>query len=191
VGRRGRRVIRRVPVEVNRFELNADAAQIPDVDRVAVVGGHRQLCPVGAKATHAGAILIGVFQGGDRAAGDAAGVPDLALLLRRHRLTNPWKIAQAWRYCSVRYVLFDLLYYRGRCLIQEPLSLRRTVLAEACSRLDTAEVVFSTGVVGAGTALFAAAVAQGHEGIVAKLLTSRYRPGRRSAAWLKIKPRQQ
>jgi ATP-dependent DNA ligase len=88
-------------------------------------------------------------------------------------------------------MLFDLLYYRGRCLMHEPLSLRRTVLAEACSRLDTAEVVFSTGVVGAGTALFAAAVAQGHEGIVAKLLTSRYRPGRRSAAWLKIKPRQQ
>jgi ATP-dependent DNA ligase len=34
-------------------------------------------------------------------------------------------------------------------------------------------VVFSAGVVGAGTAFFAAAVAQGHEGIVAKLLTSR------------------
>jgi len=51
--------------------------------------------------------------------------------------------------------------------------------------------VFSAGVVGAGTAFFAAAVAQGHEGIVAKLLTSRYRPGRRSPAWLKIKPRQQ
>jgi bifunctional non-homologous end joining protein LigD len=106
-------------------------------------------------------------------------------------LTDPWKIAQAWRYCPVRYVLFDLLYYRGRCLIHEPLSLRRTVLEEACSRLDTAEVVFSAGVVGAGTAFFAAAVAQGHEGIMAKLLTSRYRPGRRSAAWLKIKPRQQ
>ncbi len=121
---------------------------------------------------------------------DAARVPDLALLLRRHRLADPWKIAQAWRCCSVRYMLFDLLYYRGRCLIHEPLSLRRTVLAEACSRLDTAEVVFSAGVVGAGTAFFAAAVSQGHEGIVAKLLTSRYRPGRRSPAWLKIKPRQ-
>ena len=128
---------------------------------------------------------------GECVAVDAAGVPDLALLLRRHALTDPWKIAQAWRCCPVRYVPFDLLYYRGRCLIHEPLSLRRTVLAEACSKLEAAEVVFSAGVVGAGTAFFAAAVAQGHEGIVAKLLTSRYRPGRRSPAWLKIKPRQQ
>ena len=87
--------------------------------------------------------------------------------------------------------MFDLLYHRGRCLLREPLLARREALAEMCARLDAPEVVFSAGIVGAGTALFAAAVAQGHEGIVAKLLTSRYRPGRRSAAWLKIKPRQQ
>jgi len=31
-------------------------------------------------------------------------------------------------------------------------------------------------------------VAQGQEGMMAKHLASRYRPGRRSAAWRKIKP---
>ena len=49
-------------------------------------------------------------------------------------------------------------------------------------------VVFSDGVVGPGKAFFAALVAQGLEGMMAKHLASRYRPGRRSAAWLKIKP---
>lgn len=49
-------------------------------------------------------------------------------------------------------------------------------------------MVFSAGIVGAGKAFFAAAVAQGHEGVVAKQLASPYRPGFRSAAWRKIKP---
>jgi hypothetical protein len=34
-----------------------------------------------------------------------------------------------------------------------------------------------------------AALAQGHEGVMAKHLASSYRPGKRAAAWRKIKPR--
>ncbi|HEX7971772.1 MAG TPA: hypothetical protein VF501_06090, partial [Thiobacillus sp.] len=41
---------------------------------------------------------------------------------------------------------------------------------------------------GDGVALYAAALAQGFEGIMAKRRDSRYEAGRRSAAWLKIKP---
>jgi DNA ligase-1 len=48
---------------------------------------------------------------------------------------------------------------------------------------------FSPAVLGAGTALYQAALEAGHEGIVAKRLTSVYLPGKRSAAWRKIKPR--
>jgi ATP-dependent DNA ligase len=59
----------------------------------------------------------------------AAGVPDLAMLLRRHGLADPWRIGQAWRWCPVRYVLFDLLYHGGRCLLGEPLAVRRRSLA--------------------------------------------------------------
>jgi ATP-dependent DNA ligase len=43
-------------------------------------------------------------------------------------------------------------------------------------------------VVGAGQRFFVEAVRQGQEGVMAKHLASRYRPGRRSAAWKKIKP---
>jgi len=114
---------------------------------------------------------------------------DLARLLRRHGLTSGWKIGLARRTCPVQYVWFDLLYPRGHCLLQEPLSRRREVLAELCRRLDVAEVLFSEAVVGQGNALYAAALARGHEGVVAKRLGSAYRPGRRSPAWQKIKPR--
>ena len=66
---------------------------------------------------------------------------------------------------------------------------RREVLAEVCERLDVPAVEFSSAVMGAGNALFQAAVAAGHEGVVAKQLMSMYRPGKRSSTWKKIKPR--
>jgi ATP-dependent DNA ligase len=117
------------------------------------------------------------------------GLPDLASVLSRHALANPWKIRFAPRWCPVHYVVFDLLYHGGRCLLREPLQERRTRLAALCAETPLAEVIFSTGVVGAGRAWFEAVVAQGHEGIMAKFLGSPYQAGRRSSAWRKIKPR--
>ena len=133
----------------------------------------------------------GTLVDGELVAFDAHGRPDLPGLLRRHGLTDAWRIRQARRWCAVRYVVFDLLYHAGRCLVHAPLARRREVLAALCQRLDAAEVNFSAGVVGHGRALYAAALAQGHEGVVAKHLASAYQPGRRSAAWRKIKPRRQ
>jgi bifunctional non-homologous end joining protein LigD len=130
----------------------------------------------------------GTLVDGELVACDAEGRPDLARLLRRHGLADPWRIRQARRWCAVRYVVFDLLYQAGHCLLREPLARRREVLAEVCQRLDAAEVQFSAGVVGHGRALYAAALAQGQEGVMAKHLASTYRPGRRWAAWRKIKP---
>jgi len=117
------------------------------------------------------------------------GRPELARLLRRHGLTEGWRLCQARRWCPVQYVVFDLLYHRGRSLLREPLARRREALAALCAGLELAEVVCSAGVVGAGTAMYALALAQGHEGVVAKHLASTYRPGRRAPAWRKIKPR--
>jgi ATP-dependent DNA ligase len=116
------------------------------------------------------------------------GRPELPRLLRRHGLTDPWRIRQARRWCRVQYLLFDLLYHRGRCLLNETLARRREELAELCAGRHLPAVLFSAGVVATGTALYAVALAQGHEGIVAKHLASTYRPGRRSPAWRKIKP---
>jgi ATP-dependent DNA ligase len=110
------------------------------------------------------------------------------LLLRRHGLTDPWRIGHARRWCPLRYVLFDLLYHRGRRLLHQPLARRRQALAAACAELQAPDVLFSVGVVGQGQASYAAAVARGQEGVMAKHLAAPYRPGRRSTAWRKIKP---
>ena len=117
-----------------------------------------------------------------------AGRPDLAALLRRHHLADPFKIRHARRWCPVHYVVFDLLYHRGRGLLHEPLARRRELLAELCATVPLAAVVFSPAVARQGKELFAQAVALGHEGVVAKHQSSTYRPGRRSPAWRKIKP---
>src|SRR5262249_18028805 len=119
---------------------------------------------------------------------DADGRPDLRRLLRRHGLADPWRIRQARQWCPVRYVLFDLLYHRGRCLMQEPLLRRREVLVEVCERLDAEEVLFSPAVIGAGIALYQTALAGGQEGVMAKRLLSMYSPGKRCNTWKKIKP---
>ena len=115
--------------------------------------------------------------------------PTLAALLQRHHLSDPWQIGLASRWCPVRLVLFDILYYRGCSLLAEPLRIRCECLAEVCARLENPEIALAEGIVSRGRELFVAAVAQGHEGVVAKHLDSTYRPGRRSSAWRKIKPR--
>ena len=132
----------------------------------------------------------GTLVDGELVTFDADDRPNLPQLLRRHSLTDPWRIGQARRWCPVRYILFDLLYHAGRCLMREPLARRREVLAQVCQRLDAAHVQFSAGVIGVGKAFYEMAVDEGHEGVMAKHLASTYRPGRRSAAWRKIKPRQ-
>jgi ATP-dependent DNA ligase len=117
------------------------------------------------------------------------GLPDLPGLLQRHFLAAAWQIAQARHWCPVLYVVFDLLYQRGRCLLREPLERRRDLLAELCARTAVPGILLSAGVVGAGQAFYEAVVAAGHEGVMAKALVAPYRPGRRSPTWRKIKPR--
>jgi len=48
-------------------------------------------------------------------------------------------------------------------------------------------VVLSQGIAGSGIELFRQTTAQNLEGVIAKRLNSRYLPGRRTDAWIKIK----
>jgi ATP-dependent DNA ligase len=120
-----------------------------------------------------------------------AGRPCLAALLQRHALTDPHQIRWAPSWCPVQFLVFDLLYYAGCSMLREPLARRRQLLAELCAAVPVPGVAFSAGVVGAGRAFYQAVVAAGHEGMMAKLLTAPYRPGRRALSWRKIKPGRQ
>jgi ATP-dependent DNA ligase len=130
----------------------------------------------------------GTLVDGELVACDADGRPHLRRLLRRHGLVDPWRIRQARQWCPVRYVVFDLLYLSGRCQMRETLFRRREILAEMCEKHAVSQVEFSPVVIGNGVAFYHQVVAAGHEGVMAKLIESPYRPGKRSVTWKKIKP---
>ena len=116
------------------------------------------------------------------------GKPDFGLLLSRNQTQAPLKIRSLARTMPATYVVFDLLYDQFESLLTWPLITRRDRLEKLLQRCAHPHLVFSQGLVGPGQAFFADVCRQGLEGIVAKRLASRYRPGRRTNAWLKIKP---
>ena len=87
------------------------------------------------------------------------------------------------------YYVFDLLYHDGRLLLDVPLEQRKRLLRSLLR--DHPMVRFGAHVEEDGEAFHEAVSEQGLEGLVAKLRNSRYEPGRRSRAWLKIKIRRE
>jgi len=61
-------------------------------------------------------------------------------------------------------------------------------MRETLGRGGQERLVASEGVVGAGTVFYEEVVSRQLEGVMAKRRDSLYQPGRRSGAWLKIKP---
>jgi len=83
---------------------------------------------------------------------------------------------------------FDLLHVDGKDLIDAPASQRFDRLAAALPQhLVVPRIVTSDAA--EATRFFDDVVAQGHEGVVVKNLTSTYDAGRRGSSWLKVKPR--
>ena len=115
------------------------------------------------------------------------GKPDFGLLLSRNQARAPFKIQSLARTFPATYVVFDLLYDRFEPLLTLPLWARRQRLKPVVRTCANSGLVFSEGIVGSGRVFFDAVCREGLEGVVAKHLEGRYRPGRR--AWIKIKPR--
>ena len=86
-------------------------------------------------------------------------------------------------------VTYDLLYARGRVLINEPLEYRLTTLAELIPREGTLRLSLAKRFqeVAALDDEFDAARARGNEGLMVKSPESIYKPGRRGREWLKVK----
>ncbi|WP_020573865.1 non-homologous end-joining DNA ligase [Actinopolymorpha alba] len=85
----------------------------------------------------------------------------------------------------VAYLLFDLLYLDGMPLLDQPYAARR----ETLSALGLAGPNWQTPPTfpGMGADALDTSARQQLEGVVAKRLDSRYEPGRRSPAWIKVK----
>ncbi len=89
---------------------------------------------------------------------------------------------------SLRYYIFDILWYDGRDLRTMPLRRRKALLKTILPKSDVLR--YSDDVETAGTGLFKQIRQRGLEGIVAKRADSPYRENDRGADWLKIKTQQ-
>jgi len=115
----------------------------------------------------------------------ADGRPSFGLLQERMHVRRPRRVDALARTIPVVYLAFDVLALDGRTMTGFPLDERRRVLEEILVPSDAVQI--SPAVPGEGRALYGAVAARGLEGIVAKRRSSPYEPGRRSAAWLKVK----
>src|SRR5205085_5083561 len=122
---------------------------------------------------------------GEIVAFDSEGRPSFERLQHRMHVSAPSAVKRLAASTPVVYAIFDLLYLDGHSLLELPYSERRKRLEELDLRGPAWRVPSAHG--GDGARLLEATAAQGLEGIVAKRLDSRYEPGRRSGAWLKVK----
>lgn len=113
------------------------------------------------------------------------GRPSFARLQKRMHVDRPAEARRLSQSDPVVYLLFDLLYLDGSQTIELPYSERRRLLAD----LELTGPSWQTPphYVGGGAEVLRANAELGMEGIVAKRVTSRYQPGRRSPDWRKIK----
>ncbi len=106
-------------------------------------------------------------------------------LMRRFRRVH--QIEETMKEVPVRLYLFDLLYLNGQSLIDQPYQERWQKLTEIGDKSLLASRIIANEAKAAEQFLQQAMQA-GHEGLMAKDLTSVYQPGSRGKKWFKIKP---
>ena len=115
------------------------------------------------------------------------GKPSLGLVQARQQAQAAAKIHALAKVTPATYIAFDQLFDGYRSLMDRPLAQRREMLARTVARADQERIIVSAGIVGPGKAFYQQVVRERLEGVMAKRLTGRYLPGRRSELWLKIK----
>ncbi len=122
---------------------------------------------------------------GEVVAFDEAGRPSFELLQSRMNLSSESAVRRRMADCPVTYLIFDVLYLDGRTLMDLPYTERRERLERL--GLDAANWQAPSYHRGDGKGLLELTRQRELEGLVAKRLDSRYLPGRRTRAWLKVK----
>ncbi len=105
-------------------------------------------------------------------------------LMRRFRRIK--EVEAARKETAVKLYIFDVLHIDGKTTIDMPYEERWKLLSEICPSL-LAERIISNNVEEVENFL-KNAIAEGHEGLMAKALDSAYTPGKRGKKWFKIKP---
>lgn len=142
-----------------------------------VTGGYPELTALGA------AVDVPVLLDGEVVALSRAGVPEFGRLQSRMHVRGPSSALLAST--PVTFVVFDLLHQGETSVLAETYDDRR-------SRLELLGLAgphwqVPPAFLGDGAAVSEATRVQGMEGVVAKRRDSRYVPGSRSDAWVKVK----
>ncbi|GAA0229796.1 non-homologous end-joining DNA ligase [Cryptosporangium japonicum] len=135
---------------------------------------------------HQLAASVGIRQmvvDGEVVATDANGRISFGALQNRMHVSRPTKKLLADS--PVTFLAFDLLHLDGEPLLERPYAERRALLTE--QGLKGAHWSTPPHFAGGGADAVATSRAQGLEGIVAKRLTSKYLPGKRTRDWVKVK----
>lgn len=115
------------------------------------------------------------------------GKPVFPLLQSREQARTGHYVRSLAHSTPATYVAFDLLYVDYHSVMNQTLAERRKLLEVVVRGVNNPQLLLSEGIVGQGKAYFAEACKQNLEGVMAKRLESRYLPGQRTDAWLKIK----
>ena len=157
----------RLPRLASRTGRDITAAY-PELNGLGAAAGRRQLVLDGE---------IAAFDGGR---------PSFEALQQRMHVTSAAQAARLAGQVPVVYLVFDLLHLDGRDLAELPYLRRRELLdsLRLSGQYWQTPPAFTDA---AGADVLAAAAAAGLEGVVAKRLDAPYRPGARSADWIKVK----
>src|SRR3954454_153667 len=127
---------------------------------------------------------LSVVLDGELVAADASGRPDFGVLQQRMHVVDPATVRRLAATVPVTFLAFDVLWCEGRSLLEETYDVRREALL-ALEPKHPWDV--PPAFAGDAAAALAASRDAGLEGVVAKRRDSRYEPGRRTSAWLKVK----
>lgn len=124
---------------------------------------------------------------GEIVALDPHGRPSFSRLQLRMNLGKPREIVRAAEKTPVHYYVFDVLQIGNDDLTRVPLAARRERLERLAAGPDLARSIVVPPVFDDVDAALAASREFGLEGVMVKDPRSLYRPGARSAEWLKLK----
>lgn len=113
------------------------------------------------------------------------GRPSFRALAERDHQSERMRIDYLSHAMPVSYVVFDILYAKGKSVMDLPLRERKKILHEELVESEIVSIADSFPE--RGEDYFQAALKMGIEGVVAKRLDSQYLPGIRSQDWIKIK----
>ncbi|MFH1149420.1 MAG: non-homologous end-joining DNA ligase [Actinomycetota bacterium] len=162
---------------ISRGSLRLESRNLNDV-----TVSYPELVPLAAAFERGNAVLDGEI-----VALDEDGRPSFNILQHRMGVVSPDAAARLARETDLVYMLFDIIYLDGRLVTDRPYTERRELLEGLGLNGDTWHTPASYP--GEGEAMLSSAREAGLEGVVAKVLTSRYSPGKRTGEWIKVRLR--